>query len=198
MSIKIIITSPASLTKREIDDLRDYLLIAASGAMAEATVTEPNDLLPTLEDVTKEPPKSRKKRTTKEPVESIAPPPSPLTSGANAKVSAWSVGNSDQEALMTADRVAIWNAGDSHIAPVEEIGRGERSKHYQVMVEDNLTHEELVAWVLENVREMRLNFDNVLEVVTSFGIPTLSLIGLKEHPELIMPAYDKFKNLVDN
>lgn len=162
MSIKIIITSPASLTKREIDDLRDYLLIAASGA-----ITEPNDLLPTLADVTKEAPKSRKKRTVKESVEPVAPPAPPMH---------------------------VEQVSDVTIVLPDELP----AHGYKYEVSTDITHDELVAWVLENVREMRLNFDNVLEVVTSFGIPTLSLIGLKEHPELITPAYVKFKNLVDN
>lgn len=57
-----------------------------------------------------------------------------------------------------------------------------------------LTYEEVIAFVLENTRENRLEFDHVMAVVHKFEIPNIN--SLNNFPDLIMPVYLALKKYV--
>ena len=61
----------------------------------------------------------------------------------------------------------------------------------------DITQEDLVAYVLEATRNKKLKLDDVMQVISGYDIPTLSLNSIGNHPELIRPVYLKFKGIVD-
>ena len=61
----------------------------------------------------------------------------------------------------------------------------------------DVTQDELVAYVLEATRNKKLKLDDVMQVISGYDIPTLSLNSIGNHPELIRPVYLKFKGIVD-
>jgi hypothetical protein len=58
----------------------------------------------------------------------------------------------------------------------------------------SITYEELIAFVLENTREKRLDFDKVMSLVAEFDIPNIN--ALSGYPELVNPFFKRLKETI--
>jgi hypothetical protein len=191
MPIKIVITDPSSLTQVEINDLRDYLLIAARNATQEATIKDANDFLPTLQDVVKnDTPKAeskvRKKRT---------PPPPPLKDLPTQPL--------DEDAFRE-----HCNPVDGHLPifvkdcppppAIEPPVAGAtlmQDGDWMNPEEPEISYEELVAYVLEITRTKKADYQAAMLLIQKYGL--MNLNELANSPHLINPLYRSLKELVN-
>lgn len=58
---------------------------------------------------------------------------------------------------------------------------------------EEITYTQLIAYVLEAVRDKKIAYDKVMEVVGQFQIPNLN--ELNKYPHVINPIYKKLKEL---
>src|ERR1700743_1426651 len=59
-----------------------------------------------------------------------------------------------------------------------------------------VTHEDLMAFVLGNIRERKISFDSVMSVVSRFNVPSLNSVS--DFPHLIAPIYAAVKELLND
>ena len=197
MTIEIKITDISKLSSYEVNKLHTFLLDMVSSKEfnnafanhAEVKEDERDDVLSANLDgtVSYTPPlKSRKKRKSAPNVDK-APDGYTLTSFETVPL---------EKVAETINKYAT-----TPPSPLPCVGAG------SVLLDDSpwgtpepasdVTQDELVAYVLEATRNKKLKLDDVMQVISGYDIPTLSLNSIGNHPELIRPVYLKFKGIVD-
>jgi hypothetical protein len=63
-------------------------------------------------------------------------------------------------------------------------------------VKTDITHADLIAYVLENTRTKKLKFEQVIALAAKFGVSNIN--ELDKHPELLAPFYNELTEVVEN